>query len=653
MQTHTRRILPISFAVVAALATTPIHGATITWDADTDADFNTATNWVGDALPAAYVPTNTTSGDIAAFDDTQSPLGNQTPTLSADYTLRGVTFGGSGWTLDTDASTLNISYRGNLVANNTSGTNTINGRLRFGGFNSNQHADINVAAGGTLRINANIGIFADSNSGGSIGNTSAPGIEKRGAGTLELNTTGSWGSSGLRIFEGTVRLFSETAGGVTGNGNGGLGTGNNRDLILNGGLLDLNGATALLRPRTLQVAAGAEMTNSDASFVTVRNKAGGGQTIAGEISGNINMQYVSNASATTTISSNLSYVGSTQVGRSSGSSGTNTVVVKTDALVNQDGALGNSDTAVLLGGLGNNGGNARLLTDATVEIGRDITLINDSANSDKILGARNSQVGTSVYSGTVTVGNGENADLQVTAGATGQADFTGSIVESAGAGTGSVEKIGVGVVRFAGANTYAGGTTITEGTLLVDNTTGSGTGTGAVNVDAGVLGGGGTISGAVTVGDGSGVDDATLAAGNSIGGLTVGGLTFDSDGLFDVEVDSDSILADEVVANGDVALGAGIAELVVTDLGGSALSAGTLFTIIDNVSGTTSGFFNGLTDGSQLTVGLNTFVINYDGGVGGNDVTLTIIPEPGVLALLAVGGLLMAQRGRRRGAARP
>jgi hypothetical protein len=45
---------------------------------------------------------------------------------------------------------------------------------------------------------------------------------------------------------------------------------------------------------------------------------------------------------------------------------------------------------------------------------------------------------------------------------------------------------------------------LTEGSLVIDNTIGSGTGTGVVNVNAGTLGGKGTVAGAVTVGTGSG-----------------------------------------------------------------------------------------------------------------------------------------------------
>ncbi len=630
-QTIVATALALAFAV-------PATAATISWDGEIGTDFNVGANWVGDSMPAIYLPADTGSGDVALLDASLVGLGNQTPTMSADYTLRGLVMEGSGWTLDTNGNTLRVSYRDGLKSNNTSGTNTINGTLRLGGNNTNTHPAITVAAGGTLRLNANIGIFADRPSGG---NQSAA-LEKRGGGTLELNTTNVWGTSGLRVYDGTVRFIKETAGGITGNGTGGLGTANNRNLALNGGLTDINGTVSQLKIRTLSIAETAELTNSQASNVIVNAKAGGGSTLAGKISGDISLQLFANQSATMTITSaNNSYTGTTQIGRSGGS-GTNSVVVKTDALVNQDGAFGNASSAIIMGGLGN-GGHAQLLSDGTIEIARDLTILSDKSTSNKVVGARNAQVGTSVFSGTVTVGNGEHADLHVTAGATGQADFTGNIVESANAGSGSVTKIGDGVVRFTGDNTYEGGTTITAGTLLIDNTTGSGTGTGAVGVDAGTLGGVGSASGVVTLGDGSGDDDAVLKPGNSIGTITLGGLTTAADALIEIELNSDTSATDQIIVNGDVTLGSGIASLSVTDSGSTELLAGTVLTLISNTSGTTSGYFADLTDGSELIVGVNTFLIDYDGGAG-NDVTLTIIPEPASMLLLGAGGLLMFRR---------
>ena len=51
-----------------------------------------------------------------------------------------------------------------------------------------------------------------------------------------------------------------------------------------------------------------------------------------------------------------------------------------------------------------------------------------------------------------------------------------------------------------GANTYTGMTSLNGGTLKLTNTTGSATGTGAVQSNAGDLGGTAIIAGAVTIG---------------------------------------------------------------------------------------------------------------------------------------------------------
>ncbi|MDP9992880.1 outer membrane autotransporter protein [Variovorax boronicumulans] len=102
-------------------------------------------------------------------------------------------------------------------------------------------------------------------------------------------------------------------------------------------------------------------------------------------------------------------------------------------------------------------------------------------------------------------------------GSGGDNTLSGSI---SGTG-GSVVKVGAGTLVLTGANTYTGATTVAAGTLRVNNTSGSGTGTGAVQVQSGAtLAGSGSIAGAVTIAKGG-----ILAAGNSPGTLTLGALT--------------------------------------------------------------------------------------------------------------------------------
>ena len=144
---------------------------------------------------------------------------------------------------------------------------------------------------------------------------------------------------------------------------------------------------------------------------------------------------------------------------------------------------------------------------------------------------------------------------------------------------------------------------------------------------AGQLGGSGTIVGAVTIGTGSGVA-AVLAPGRIEGKpgtlTTQSPLAFNSDATYEVGLDTRGVVADQVVANG-VAIRNG-AFFSFLARGHSALTTGTVFTVIDNTAATPiAGTFSNLADGSTFTVGSNTFQASYEGG-DGNDLTLTVVP---------------------------
>src|SRR4030095_6159187 len=100
-------------------------------------------------------------------------------------------------------------------------------------------------------------------------------------------------------------------------------------------------------------------------------------------------------------------------------------------------------------------------------------------------------------------------------------------------------------------------------------------------------GGTGTIAGTVTVGTGSG-SGAILSPGASVGNLAAltiqSGLTFNSDGFCQVELNSTTTGSDEIVTNGVTITGA--AQFSITDLGSSTLPVGTVFTIISNTAAT-------------------------------------------------------------------
>jgi autotransporter-associated beta strand protein len=192
---------------------------------------------------------------------------------------------------------------------------------------------------------------------------------------------------------------------------------------------------------------------------------------------------------------------------------------------------------------------------------------------------------------------------------------------------GSLTKAGTGRLTLRNASTYTGGTTITNGTLLVRNTTGSATGTGAVRVNAGTLGGTGKITGTVTVGTGSS-SGAILLPGNSAtrpGNLTINSaLTFNSLSTYKCVLNRSTPIAGEVTALG-VTINSG-AQFTFVDTGTGTLATGTVFTVINNTSASPiAGTFSNLANGSVFTSNGNNFQASYTGG-DGNDLTLTVVP---------------------------
>jgi autotransporter-associated beta strand protein len=195
-----------------------------------------------------------------------------------------------------------------------------------------------------------------------------------------------------------------------------------------------------------------------------------------------------------------------------------------------------------------------------------------------------------------------------------------------GAG-GSLAKIGTGKLTLTSANTYTGGTIVKNGKLVVTNRTGSGTGSGTVQVNAGTLGGTGEIAGDVFIGIGSG-PGAILAPGKTAtttGTLTVQGtVRFNSDATYKVQLNSTAGRADRIVANG-VTIDSG-AQFSFSDVGNGTLPPATIFTAIDNTSvNPIAGTFSNLPDGATFSSNGNTYQASYEGG-DGNDLTLTVVP---------------------------
>src|SRR5581483_2394893 len=228
----------------------------------------------------------------------------------------------------------------------------------------------------------------------------------------------------------------------------------------------------------------------------------------------------------------------------------------------------------------------------------------------------------------ITIGSLEGDDgivhlggHQLVIGGNGVSTTFGGVITG---GFGNIVKSGDETLTLTGASTYRGGTIIDGGTLLVQTATGSATGTGPGQVNAGTFGGRSNIAGLVTVGTGNG-NGAFLAPGvNGTGKLTIKkALTFQADGIYNYELNTNNGRVDQVTAKGVIINNGALFSF--TDLGNSILSPGTVFTVINNTAGTSiTGTFSNLPDGSTLTIGSNSYEVNYEGG-DGNDLTLTVV----------------------------
>ena len=202
-------------------------------------------------------------------------------------------------------------------------------------------------------------------------------------------------------------------------------------------------------------------------------------------------------------------------------------------------------------------------------------------------------------------------------------NFAGQFTDGP-AGQLALTKSGAAALTLSASNTYSGGTTITNGVLYATNTTGSATGSGAVNVNSGgTIGGTGFATGPVYINAGG-----TLSPGiSATGTLTVGSLTLASNSLLSYDINSTSALDQTMVSNSN----------------GLTINGGAL-SINGGVSAfTTNGTYNLIGySGSIQGTGISALTLNssnentasntYTFGTSGGYVTLTVASSGGTLA---------------------
>lgn len=323
--------------------------------------------------------------------------------------------------------------------------------------------------------------------------------------------------------------------------------------------------------------------------------------------------------------------------------------------------LGN--TTVVVGTLQLAGGDNRLPTAGLINLGNGSNI----ATATLDLGGTNQQSAGLISAGTTMTTTLTNSSATASTLTLDLAAATNRSYLSVISGNLAVVKQGTGTQRFSGATTYTGNTTVSAGTLALAHTSSnniassptitvaggttldtSGLNGGGLTLASGqTLGGNGTVHGGVTV-----TASSTLAPGMSPGTLTIdNGLTF-TGGTLSMEINGTSPGVDYdqlAVTNGAVALGNGIATLLLSTSGYTPAVGDLLWIINNSGSGSTTGYFNGLAQGATLTLAGQEFSVSYTGDYGttnaystsGNDMVLVAAPEPSTWAML-IGGLAAA-----------
>jgi autotransporter-associated beta strand protein len=544
--------------------------ATLTWlgnGVNNIWDTGTNTTWLNDGAPDRFLFL-----DHVVFDNSGSTtpavnlIGEQTPNsvlVAADVNY---TFGGTGkitgttGLTKTNSGTLTIN-----TANDYTGPTIIGGgvisvnQLANGGVASRLGAATSEPAslqffnstlqytGGNVTVDRG-GTFA---SGGATFNVSSDSANltwngtnvgsgtliKSGPGTLTLSAQNSF-TGGTIINEGTLALNGPTGGGTTTANNYALGSGN---VTFQGGTLRLFGHAGSTSP---------EYGNFSRPMIVPEDEVGTLLTPP---------RYTMSAplSGAGTLNLEVDYVRGTLSGNWSAFTG----------LINVSGRVANSEFRIA---------NSAGYAGASLFLNNNVVITRSGGGITIEIGSLGGTSGSRIGPGNSTSSGShyrvgwKNEDTV----------FAGQILAD---GNNTITKVGTGNWTLSGANTYTGGTFVNDGILTVNNTSGSGTGSGNVTVTTGAtLAGTGTISGATTIESG-----ATVSPGNNgIGTLTINNVITCTAGSTNfIQINKNAGTRDQLTTIGTLNYGG---TLIVTNLAGT-LANGDSFKIFN--AGTYAGTF--------------------------------------------------------------
>lgn len=633
----TCHILPVflccllSLAPGWAVAQTIYTGPNGAWNNDT---WNNNANWDGGAgsVPSGTVNVVIEAGRVAwAVNVTPAYTGSLTLQANAVLGLGPTAANNPTNALGTGPVTMESGSR---IAMRVSGAQTFDQPFVLNG-------NATIALSESTNGNNTTRTFTGTISGSGLAT-----FEMRRGNILNLNASNSWsgGFVATQTDFGNVNNFAFVRPGV----NGAFGTG---DVTINDGI-------------TLDIVAGLGNTIDNSATLTLngrgRHDAPKLRLNSNETIGGLEVSYTSNppGGSGTLIGGSgvLTVNGPANISIDPGTTGTIQNQLAGSAAVNAGGGgtLVLSAANSFTGGVDIDGATVRAVTDTSLGAGGPLSF----SGADSVLDLRASP--------TVSGLSGVGASGLITAGAAGARSLTvaqggdttfGGVIED-GEGTVSLVKADGGSLTLTGGSTYSGGTTVSGGTLMVNNTTGSGTGSGDVTVMVGAtLGGSGSIDGAVALNGGRitpGSSIGTLNTGDQVWtGNTVFGFEFSTDGTGVGGTDWDVLAIDgslDLAGIGSVTID--MISMLDPDNSGPLASWDPLanatwsgfVTTTQGISGFDPGLFTIDTSGFQNPIS-GTFSVIQNGDQ--LDLFYLGIPEPSRALLVVFGAALLVARRRR------
>lgn len=455
---------------------------------------------------------------------------------SADVTIGNITTAGGG----VNAATLNLN----------AAPLTVTGNMTWDGGGSSA---LSIGAGSTLNL-----------TGAAASHTLTDGIEIVGGGQVNLSGTLDANANTVNIT-GANSTFQLGTGGT----GGALNT-SSAITIGSGGTFAVNQSDSVTQGTEFSGAAisgdgGFEQKGSGTTTLNVANTYTGGTTL------NAGTLVLGNADAAGTGTITLS--GGTLeiaagIGNDISAEGNTAIVNNTGTLSFSGGAVTGAGTLAFsvaqqtrffsaLSGFSGTishdndaGGQLRLWNQAAdLSATRIVTSGGTSGSGLQFIGVNAHTIGELSGTGGKIIMRG-GSGLTLTIDQSTDTTYSG-LLQDDGSRIGTLVKDGVGTLTLDGANTYSGTTTIDGGTLLVNNSTGSATGTGALTVNSGgTLGGTGTVSGLVTVNSGGHV---SVDASETEISLT-GGLTLNAGAVLDVDLSTYASGSTKVIVDYDGSL---------------------------------------------------------------------------------------------------